>query len=313
MENQIDLITVGESIIELSSDKDFKDATCFDKFYGGDAIVTAITAARFGVKTGYITCVGDDPFKDFLLNEWKKENLNTDFVRTVPEQNAIALISRHDGKPKELALYRKKTAAQKLSLDDTKADYIKSAKYFYTTGITQSLSLSAREAVKKSYEIAKENHIITAYDPNYKKTVTTPEAARECFEDVISNIDILFLSGTNDIPVFFEAKSIDNVVKYCWDLGIQIVVVKSTENSGYYTGCNGEIVFNEYFAKTIVDTTCSGDAFNGAFLSALIKGKTPNEATKLGTIVSGLQAQKIGAIKSIPTLEEVKEITHKVE
>lgn len=313
MENQIDLITVGESIIELSSDKDFKDATCFDKFYGGDAIVTAITASRFGVKTGYITCVGDDPFKEFLLNEWKKENINTDFVRTVPEQNAIALISRHDGKPKELALYRKKTAAQKLSLDDTKEYYIKSAKYFYTTGITQSLSLSAREAVKKSYEIAKANHVITAYDPNYKKTVTTPEAARECFEDVISNVDILFLSGTNDIPVFFESKSIDNVIKYCWDLGIQIVVVKSTENSGYYTGYNGEIVFNEYFAKTIVDTTCSGDAFNGAFLSALIKGKTPNEATKLGTIVSGLQAQKIGAIKSIPTLEEVKEITHKVE
>lgn len=74
MENQIDLITVGESIIELSSDKDFKDATCFDKFYGGDAIVTAITAARFGVKTGYITCVGDDPFKDFCLTNGKRKS-----------------------------------------------------------------------------------------------------------------------------------------------------------------------------------------------------------------------------------------------
>lgn len=313
MENIIDLITVGEAVVELSSDKDIKDATCFDKFYGGDAIVTAITASRFGVKTGYITCVGDDPFKDFLLNEWKKENLDIDFVRTVPEQNAIALISRHDGRPKELALYRKKTAAQKLSLEDIKEDYIKNTKYFYSTGITQSLSISAREAVKKGYEIAKENNVITAYDPNYKKTVTTPEAAKECFDEVISNVDVLFLSGTNDIPVFFESKSIDNVIKYCWDLGIKTVVVKSTENSGYYTGSNGEIVFNEYFAKTIVDTTCSGDAFNGAFLSALIKGKSPYEATKLGTIVSGLQAQKIGAIKSIPTLDEVKEITHKVE
>lgn len=313
MENQIDLITVGEAIIELSSDKDFKDAVCFDKFYGGDAIVTAITASRFGIKTGYITCVGDDPFREFLLNEWKKENLNIDLVRTVPEQNAIALISRHDGKPKELALYRKKTAAQKLSLADVKEDYIKNAKYFYSTGITQSLSISAREAIKKSFEIAKENNVITAYDPNYKKTVTTPEAAKECFDEVISNVDVLFLSGTNDIPIFFESKSIDNVIKYCWDLGVQTVVVKSTENSGYYTGSNGEIIFNEYFAKTIVDTTCSGDAFNGAFLSALIKGKSPYEAAKLGTIVSGLQAQKIGAIKSIPTLEEVKEITHKVK
>ncbi len=310
---KVDLITMGEAVIELSSDKDFKDTTTFDKFYGGDAIVTAITASRFGVNTGYITCVGDDPFKDFFLNEWKKENLNIDFVRTVPEQNAIALISRHDGKPKELALYRKKTAAQKLALVDINEEYIKNAKYFYATGITQSLSISAKETVKRTYEIAKSNNVLTAYDPNYKKTVTTQEAAIECFNEVISNVDILFLSGTNDIPVFFETKSIDNVIKYCWDLGVQIVVVKSTENSGYYTGFNGEIVFNEYFAKSIVDTTCSGDAFNGAFISALNKGKSPFEATKLGTIVSGLQAQKIGAIKSIPTVEEVKEITHKVE
>ena len=71
---KVDLITMGEAVIELSSDKDFKDTTTFDKFYGGDAIVTAITASRFGVNTGYITCVGDDPFKDFFLNEWKKEN-----------------------------------------------------------------------------------------------------------------------------------------------------------------------------------------------------------------------------------------------
>ena len=188
------------------------------------------------VNTGYITCVGDDPFKDFFLNEWKKENLNIDFVRTVPEQNAIALISRHDGKPKELALYRKKTAAQKLALVDINEEYIKNAKYFYATGITQSLSISAKETVKRTYEIAKSNNVLTAYDPNYKKTVTTQEAAIECFNEVISNVYILFLSGTNDIPVFFETKSIDNVIKYCWDLGVQIVVVKSTENSGYYTG-----------------------------------------------------------------------------
>ena len=78
---KVDLITMGEAVIELSSDKDFKDTTTFDKFYGGDAIVTAITASRFGVNTGYITCVGDDPFKDFFLNEWKKENLRLSFLQ----------------------------------------------------------------------------------------------------------------------------------------------------------------------------------------------------------------------------------------
>ena len=57
----------------------------------------------------------------------------------------------------------------------------------------------------------------------------------------------------------------------------------------------------------IVDTTCSGDAFNGGFLHAIASGFTPFEAAKLATVVSGLQATKIGAIKSIPSRKEVYE------
>lgn len=305
MNTPLDLVTVGEVLIELSSDKSFKDTTFFEKHYGGDALATAIAGERLGSNVGFITCIGNDPFRDFLLDSWKHENLNIDYVRVVEEQNAVALISRDEGKPKEIACYRKKTAPQKLSIDDINADYIKNAKYFYTTGITQSLSISAKEAVKKCYTLAKESNTITAYDPNYKQVLLTKETAKENFEDVISDIDILFLSAKNDIPSVFDTDSIENVIKHCWDMGVQIVIVKSTKNSGYYTGYNGDIVFCKYFAKTIVDTTGSGDAFNGAFLSSMAKGATPFEATRIASVVSGLQAQHIGAIKSIPEKTEV--------
>lgn len=305
MGEQLDIITLGEALIELSSDKSFNDTTCFEKYFGGDAIATAICASRMGSKAGFITCIGKDAFRDFLINAWKAENLNTECIKEVDEQNGIVLVSRHDGCPKEIACYRKKTAPTKISIDDIKEDYIKNAKYFYATGITQSLSISANEAVKKCYKIAKENNVITAYDPNYKPTIVSAEEAKENFEAVISDVDILFLSGKNDVANLLETDSIENVIKYCWDLGVQTVVVKSTKDFGYFTGHKGDIIFCKYGAEHIVDTTCSGDVFNGAFINALIKGSTPFEATKIASVVSGLQAQNVGAIKSIPTKEEV--------
>ncbi len=39
--------------------------------------------------------------------------------------------------------------------------------------------MSSREAVKKAFEIAKENGVITAYDPNYSSLLSTEEDAKE--------------------------------------------------------------------------------------------------------------------------------------
>ena len=50
------------------------------------------------------------------------------------------------------------------------------------------------------------------------------------------------------------------------------------------------------------------NAFAGAFLHGMVSGYGQKESTRLAAIVEGLQAQKIGAIKSIPTKAEVMEI-----
>lgn len=91
-------------------------------------------------------------------------------------------------------------------------------------------------------------------------------------------------------------------------MGISTVVLKSTEQKGYYTGYNGNINFTEFYTSDCLDTTCSGDAFNGGFMYALTHGFTEFEATKFASIVAGLQAKGIGAIKSIPYKDEVYSI-----
>jgi 2-dehydro-3-deoxygluconokinase len=305
MNEKLDIITLGEGLIELSSDVSLSIAESLNKYYGGDTLATAVAAKRLGSKVGYITRVGCDYFKDFLLDSWQAEGLDISQVKLTDDFNGLYLLARPKNGEKEFSYYRKKTAASKLSIEDISETYIENAKIFYTSGISQTLSLSVREAVAKTYSIAKNKGLTTAYDPNYSPLLTSPEEAKEVFEEVINNVDILFLSDKNDVSKLFEINSAEKVIKYFWDTGVNTVVIKSGKNGGYYTGYVVDIVFCEFFSSYTVDTTCSGDAFNGGFLHAVSSGFSPFEAAKLASVVSGLQSQKIGAIKSIPTKEEV--------
>ena len=66
MDQKLDIIAIGESLIELSTNAKLSDAGCLYKSYGGDALATAIAALRRGSEVGFIYLVGDEPFKNNL-------------------------------------------------------------------------------------------------------------------------------------------------------------------------------------------------------------------------------------------------------
>lgn len=307
-ETQFDLITIGESLVEFSTNQTFKDAECLHKYYGGDSLVVAIAAKRLNSKVGFVSCLGNDVFKDYLLSSWEKEGLDTKHVKVVDDKNGLYMVSRTSAHNKEFMYYRKKIAPAKLSIEDIDEEYIKTAKILYTSGITQSLSMSSREAVRRAFEIARENNVITAYDPNYSSLISKPEDAKEYFDEICPLTDILFMSSKYDTKNIFEIESLENITKYLTDIGVQTVVIKSSNDKGYFVTNSGNTTFVPFYTDNTVDTTSSGDAFNGAFLHSIANGYTVLEAAKIASIDAGLQAQGIGAVKSVPHYDEVYNI-----
>ena len=308
MEEKLDIVAIGECLIELSASTSLASADCLYKYYGGDALATAISALRLGSKVGFITKVGNDAFKEFLMDSWQAEGLDISQIKLANEPNGFYFITRPVDADKEIAYYRKKIAPSKLSIDDISEEYISGAKILYSSGTTMSLSISAEEAVLKAFELAKKNNITTAFDPNFSLLCTTKENAKESFNKIVSNVDILFMNDKYDTTYILELESAENIIKKLWDMGVSTIVIKSSLKGGYFTGYNGNIFFNEFFTKETVDTTCSGDAFNGGFMHAITHGCNHVEAVKLAGIVAGLQAQEIGAIKSVPYKDEVYSI-----
>ena len=306
MNQKLDIITIGESLIELSTDKSLTTATTLDKYYGGDTLTTAIAALRLGSKVGFISRIGIDCFRDYLLESWQEEGLDISHVKPVQGVNGLYMVALgQDCNEKQSSLYRRKTAATNLSVDDISTEYIQNSSVLYTTGLTQSLSISAREAIKEAFRIAKENNVITAYDPNYKAQIWSEDEAKEAFEELSEYIDVLFVNVKHDSKIVTDTSSIDNAMKFLWDMGISNVIIKSTEEKKYYVGSNGKIETINFIDGDVIDDTGAGDAFNGGVLHGLANGMSIFKAATLGSIVAGLQIKGVGAIKSTPKREEV--------
>lgn len=307
MEPKIDIAIIGECLIELSANGSLADTSTLNKYFGGDTVTTAVAVARLGGNVTYLTKVGNDGFSEFILSSLKKENIDTSLIKTNDEQNGMYIVS-HTLDKKEVLYYKRKTAATKLSVEDISEDLIKKIKLVYSTGVVQSLSASSRELVKKAFRIAKENDVMTAYDPNYTSCFMNSEDTKEYFDEIIELTDIVFLSLKNDSVKLYGMDSVDKIAQYFWDKGVKIVVIKSHVDNGYYTGYSGHIDYTEFYnTQRAIDTTASGDVFNGGFLYAVTNGYTPSDASKFASVVSGLQTQNYGAIQAIPYKEAVLE------
>ena len=307
MDQKIDIAVIGECLIELSANGSLADTSTLNKYFGGDTVTTAVAIARLGGSVSYLTKVGNDGFSEFILSSLQKENIDTSMIKTNDEQNGMYIVSNTQNN-KEVLYYKRKTAATKLSVEDIDEETIKKLKLIYSTGVVQSLSASSRELIRETFKIAKGNDVLTAYDPNYTSCFMNSDDTKEYFEEIIGLTDIVFLSLKNDAVRLYEIDSVDKAINYFWDRGVKIVVIKSHIDNGYYVGYNGEITFTEFYnSQKAIDTTASGDVFNGGFLYAITNGYTPSGAAKFASVVSGLQTQNYGAIQSIPYLKTVME------
>ena len=88
------------------------------------------------------------------------------------------------------------------------------------------------------------------------------------------------------------------------DMVIKKVIITLGEKGLYYSDGKEEIYMKATPDKA-VDTTGAGDAFNGGFSFALLKGKKIKECLEIANKVAGFSTTRLGAGDSMPTLKDI--------
>lgn len=302
---RLDLLGLGECMVELYADQPLGMAKTLTKAYAGDVLNALVTASRLGAKVGFITRVGNDPFGEGMLEFWRSEGV--DLAQALPGEgeNGVYFISLKAGGEREFTYRRSGSAASRIRPEDLDAAYIGTARMLLLSGITQAISASAQAATLEAARLARGRGVKVAFDPNYRPRLWADrgglQVARSALGQLVPLVDIFLPSFPSDFVLLAaEAEDAETTLRAI-PQHLPLTAVKAAHQGAYLVQAGHSRHFPAASVE-VVDSSGAGDAWNGAFLSELLRDRSPETAARTANRIAGRKLGFRGAIPAEPLL-----------
>ena len=263
------------------------------KFPGGKGLNQAIAARRAGSEVLMVGSIGNDADGDFLFDILKNENIDPKFVTKTTEQTGIAVIEVSKSAENRIIIIAGANSKTRFS-DDV-----------LTSSPSVTVSLAQLET-----PITEVATFIYKSKAAGKITILNPAPIQKLDQQLLQNTDFLIANETEAsflVGSAVEHLSKDEAVTIARQLqknGSKKVIITLGEQGSVYLDQEKELFTPAYKVKA-VDTTAAGDAFCGAFATAISENKPVEYALKFASAAGGLAATKAGAVPSLPTQQEI--------
>jgi 2-dehydro-3-deoxygluconokinase len=290
------IVSIGEPMVEFNQTG---EQTFFQGF-GGDSSNMIIAAARSGVRTAYVTRVGNDEFGRMLLALWKREGVDTSAVIVDREAPTGAYFVTHGPRGHDFSYLRSGSAASRIRPDDLPD--LSKASVVHASGISMAISQSACDTVLAAFSRAR----TISFDSNLRLKLWPLARARAMIGAAAAMSDYFFPS-IEDARQLSGAQSIDENLAWAHGLGAKTVFLK--------LGPDGVVVSDRKRSERIpgikvkaLDATGAGDCFCGAALARLEAGDSIWEAARYANAAAALAATGFGAVDPLPRPEQVRKL-----
>jgi 2-dehydro-3-deoxygluconokinase len=285
---------IGECMIELSQGT----GNQLMRSYGGDTLNTAIYLARLGVSVDYVTALGDDPFSDEMIENWREEGVGTGRVLRVKGKLPGLYAIRTSETGERSFYYWRDNAAVRMLLDLPQTDALLAAlsgyDMIYLSGITLSLySADSRQELLDALKSARKGKTRVAFDTNFRmQGWPVLDTARQVYRDMFDVADIV-LASVDDLTPLFGARMHGELIDR---MASREVVLKLATPASVIRHDGMDTTVKAEPVGKVVDTTAAGDSFSAAYLAARLRGGTPLEGAKAGHRLAGAVVGHRGAI-----------------
>ncbi len=253
---------------------------------GGSAANTTVALARLGAEVGFVGTVGTDDEGELILDEFRKEGVETRIRRE--EGYTGAAIGFVDAWG-ERALYIYPGVNARFCMDYVDREFVNDARFLHTSSFVN------QEQLDMQRELAKDLQAKLSFSPgmlcfNYKL---------EDLTELIERSTVVFLSRGELTSLVKEAdykKGADALL----NCGAQIVCVTLGEQGCYVADCTGASHLIDAYPTEVVDTTGAGDAFAAGFLYGLLHEKSILESGKIGNLVASCCIREYGCRDGLP-------------
>jgi len=300
-----EVVSLGEPMVEFCATTGgrLSQAPLFKRGWGGDTSNFAVAAARQGLSVAHLCRLGDDEFGRSFLELWEAEGMDNSRVIVEPDSfTAIYIISLMDGGGHDFTYYRAGSAASRYSVDDIDWSYLEGAKYFHTSGISLAISETVRTVALKALNHVKENGGYNSFDINMRAKLWDTDTARKSLANAFEICDVVFAS-MEDMNTLYGITEPKKAAKHLRELGVDTVVMKHG-GKGCYVSTDEKSFTMPGYKITPVDTTGSGDAFDGAWIKGIDMGWEIEKVASFSNAVGALTATGLGAVAPIPRYDE---------
>jgi 2-dehydro-3-deoxygluconokinase len=304
----IDVVAMGEVLVELRSDAPVRDATEYHRSFSGDALNAAAAAAAAGARTALFTAVGEDDLGDSIVAYLQGLGIDTRWVVRVARPNGLYLLRPDVNGEREFHYWREGSAASGIGPADVEAarSLFERAGGIVVSGITAALSDSARAAMLSAMRVVREHGGRVVYDPNFRRKLTSPEAARETLSAVAPLADLVIPSCPADSrPVLGCADALTTAERVL-DAGAGAVIVTRGTVDAVVATRAGRSSIRVPVNPEAVDATGAGDILAGTVTARLVLGDELDSAARLGVAAASLSVSGLGGAGYVPPLPQTR-------
>ncbi len=326
------VVTLGEMMIRLMPKGNLRieQASEFDAFYGGDESIVAVSLARFGLQSRYITKLPLNPLGQIALGKLREQGVDTSCIVRGGERLGLNFYENGASmRPSKVIYDRKHSAISEASADEFDFDAIfRDADWFHVAGITPAISDSAAELVSQAVKAAKEHGLTVSVDLNYRSKLWSPEKAQSVMIPLMEYTDVLigneedaekclgFKAGDTDVSnAALDISGYEDCFKRLKErFGFRFIASTLREShSASDNGWSALLYDGNAFYHTrsydihLVDRGGGGASFAAGLIYSLLQGYDMQKAGEFAVAASALK-QTIAGDFNLSTLDEVEQL-----
>lgn len=303
-----DIITIGDAMITFdpSHKGPMKFASSFERKAGGAEFNFAIGCSRLGLKTGWISRLGNDEFGRYIYNFARGEGVDVTSVKLMDGYPTSLNFKEvmEDGTGRTF-YYRANSPLQTLTVDTLDEEAIKQAKLLHVTGVFPAIDPSKNiEIIKRAVKVAKDHGVLVSLDPNIRLKLWSRNEAREALTQILPYTDMI-LTGVDEAELLFGVTETNEIINQCKSYDIHTVAIKQGGDGaiGYH---QGELVESEAIEpKKVVDTVGAGDGFDAGFVYGMLQNWSLGKSLKFANTIGSMVVSVYGDNEGLPYLDEV--------
>jgi sugar/nucleoside kinase (ribokinase family) len=267
---------------------------------GGSGSITAVAAARLGLRVALAAAVGDDPAGSFMLGQLAAAGVDTSAVAVRRDAPTAMTVALSEGKDR--AILTAVGAVATLTARDVPAGLLSTARHVHVSSyflVERSLGPGLAGLLATARASGARTSMDTNWDPAQRWGDESLRAALAVTDLLLPNeTEALRLSGAATLP---EAMAV---------LGPGLVIKLGARGAIWAEGdrrCRAEPP-----PVTPADTTGAGDCFNAGVIAGLLGGLDLAGAVALGCAAGAASTQAPGGTAGCPDLPTARALARNV-